>query len=60
MALAGRKDPVVQGGRIVTAPINPQDSLDGVVQREPVVVPRPERSEIVDSEYLPASTSSIR
>ena len=54
MALAGRKDQVVQGGRIVTAPINPQDSLDGVVQREPVVVPRPERSEIVDSEYLPA------
>lgn len=54
MALAGRKDPKVEGGRVVTAPINPQDNLSGVVQREPVAVPRPERSSLIDSQYIPA------
>lgn len=54
MALAGRKGVTVQGGRIVTAPTNPQDSIDGVVSREVTATPRPERSNLVDSNYIPA------
>lgn len=54
MALAGRKDPKVEGGRVVVAPINPQDNLSGIVQREPVAVPRPDHSALIDSEYIPA------
>jgi hypothetical protein len=54
MALAVRKAVSTEGGRLVTAPVNPQESLDGIIQREPVVAPKPTRTAIVDSDYLPA------
>ena len=56
MAIAGSNlNPPAPGGLFTLTPTNPQDNLSGIVERQPVIDPRPERSIVVDTQYTPAT-----
>lgn len=56
MPIAGSKNsPAAQGGLMATVADNPQPNPDGILQRQPEIQPLPERTAVVDTQYVPAS-----
>ena len=56
MAIAGSKyTPPAPGGLFTLTPTNPQENLPGVVERQPVIDPKPERVAVVDTQYQPTT-----
>ena len=56
MAIAGRTNsPAAQGGLLVTVADNPQPNPDGVLQRHPEIQQLPQRTAVVDTQYIPST-----
>lgn len=56
MAIAGAKQtPAAAGGLFMTVTENNQTNLPGLVERQPEITQRPERSSVVDTNYVPAT-----
>ena len=56
MAIAGRTNsPAAQGGLLVTVADNPQPNPDGILQRQPEIQQLPQRTAVVDTQYIPST-----